>query len=94
MYFLNNFLLLLFLSSESDESSDVDGDNNYFNDTDDNASLNSASSTQVLIRESVKTKGELDITDLPPIEDLKISVNEDQCQPVGCIKSIVGTLGK
>jgi len=41
----------------------------------------------------LKTKGELDICDLPPIEDLKISVEESQCEPVGCIKSIVGTLG-
>lgn len=87
-------MYFLFLSSDSDESSDDDDDNNYFDDSDDNASLNSASSTQVQIRQSVKTKGELDITDLPPIEDLKISVDEDQCQPVGCIKNIVDTLGK
>jgi hypothetical protein len=44
--------------------------------------------------ENVRTKGELDISDLPPIEDLKISVDEDKCQPIGCIKSIVDTLGK
>ncbi|XP_025412858.1 H/ACA ribonucleoprotein complex non-core subunit NAF1 isoform X2 [Sipha flava] len=42
--------------------------------------------------ENVRTKGELDISDLPPIEDLKISVDEDKCQPIGCIKSIVDTL--
>lgn len=42
----------------------------------------------------IKTKGELDISDLPPIEDLKISVDESKCEPVGCVKSIVDTLGK
>lgn len=90
MYFLI-YILFVLLSSDSDESSNDDDDHN---DSDDNVSLNSVASAQVLIRESVKTKGELDITELPPIEDLKISVDEDKCQPVGCIKSIVGTLGK
>lgn len=50
--------------------------------------------TSVLKDEPVKTRGELNISDLPPIEDLKITVEEDKCQPVGCIKSIVDTLGK
>lgn len=50
--------------------------------------------SSTILKDSVKTKGELDLTDLPPIEDLKISVDEEKCQPVGCIKSIVDTLGK
>jgi len=62
-------------------------------DSDDDISIISVSSISTL-KNSVKTKGELDITDLPPIEDLKISVDEEKCQPIGCIKSIVDTLGK
>lgn len=82
--------ILCFLSSESDESV-VDVDKNV--DSDDDISIISVSSNTTL-KNSVKTRGELDITDLPPIEDLKISVDEEKCQPVGCIKSIVDTLGK
>lgn len=43
---------------------------------------------------STRNKGELDLGDLPPIEDLQISVPEDQCLPVGKILNIVDTLGK
>lgn len=42
----------------------------------------------------IRTKGELSLNDLPPIEDLKISIEEEKCEPVGCIKSIVDTLGE
>uniref|UniRef100_A0A8D9ADY4 H/ACA ribonucleoprotein complex non-core subunit NAF1 n=1 Tax=Cacopsylla melanoneura TaxID=428564 RepID=A0A8D9ADY4_9HEMI len=41
---------------------------------------------------STRNKGELDLDDLPPIEDLQISVPEDQCLPVGKILNIVDTL--
>ncbi|XP_026677011.1 H/ACA ribonucleoprotein complex non-core subunit NAF1 [Diaphorina citri] len=41
---------------------------------------------------STRNKGELDLGDLPPIEDLQISVPEDQCLPVGKILNIVDTL--
>jgi hypothetical protein len=31
--------------------------------------------------------------DLPPIEDLHISVPHEECQPIGVIKSVVDPLG-
>lgn len=45
-------------------------------------------------REYVKAKGELGINDLPPIEDLHISVPEAECVPLGKIFSIVEQLGE
>ncbi|CAL8126590.1 unnamed protein product [Orchesella dallaii] len=39
-----------------------------------------------------KAKGELDLKDLPPIEDLHISVPHDDCKPIGVIKSVVEPL--
>lgn len=45
-------------------------------------------------REYVKAKGEMGIDDLPPIEDLKISVPEDQCVLQGKVISIVEQLGE
>lgn len=63
-------------------------------DSDNENSIISVSSNTFLKDNYVKTKGELDISDLPPIEDLKISVDEAKCQPVGCIKNVVDTLGK
>lgn len=41
-----------------------------------------------------KTRGELLPEDLPPIEDLKISVPESECLEVGKVLNIVGNLGK
>lgn len=41
-----------------------------------------------------KVKGELDINELPPIEELKICVSEEECIEIGCITSIVELLGK
>lgn len=43
---------------------------------------------------SVLTRGELSIDDLPPIEDLDISVDETKCKEIGTIDSIVDTQGK
>lgn len=62
-------------------------------DDDDVDSIISVSSNTAK-ENDVKTRGELSINDLPPIEDLKISVDEEKCEPVGCIKSVVDTLGK
>lgn len=45
-------------------------------------------------REFVKAKGELGIDELPPIEDLKITVPEDECILLGKIFSIVEQLGE
>jgi len=42
---------------------------------------------------SVRTKGELGIEDLPPIEDLDISVEESKCKEIGTIDSIVDSQG-
>ncbi|XP_015377852.1 PREDICTED: H/ACA ribonucleoprotein complex non-core subunit NAF1 [Diuraphis noxia] len=79
-------------SDDSDTSSD-DGSNDVDQliDSDNENSIISVSSS-TFPKDYVKTKGELDISDLPPIEDLKISVDEAKCQPVGCIKSVVDTL--
>lgn len=40
----------------------------------------------------IKAKGELDIVDLPPIEDLNISVPEHECIELGTIMSVVDQL--
>lgn len=45
-------------------------------------------------RAFVKARGELGIDDLPPIEDLKITVPEEECVRMGKIFSVVEQLGK
>lgn len=40
------------------------------------------------------TKGELTLDDLPPIEQLQISVPETECVQIGTISSIVEQLGE
>lgn len=45
-------------------------------------------------RDPLRVKGELLIEELPPIEDLKISVPEEECTIVGFVSSIVDRLGK
>lgn len=74
----------------SSDDSDISNDDNFnydqIIDSDDD------SITSNTLSKDVKTKGELDICDLPPIEDLKISVDEAKCQPIGCIKNVVDTL--
>lgn len=62
-------------------------------DSDDENKTTEFSNT-VKDKHDLKTKGELQMSDLPPIEDLKISVEESKCEPVGCVKSVVDTLGK
>lgn len=42
----------------------------------------------------IKAKGELRIEDLPPIEELTITVSESECVELGCIMSVVDALGK
>lgn len=44
--------------------------------------------------EGPKVKGELGLYDLPPIEDLHISVPHEECKPIGVIRSVVEPLGK
>ncbi len=45
-------------------------------------------------QDGIKVKGEMGLDDLPPIEDLHISVPHDECKPIGSIKSVVDPLGK
>lgn len=45
-------------------------------------------------REPLKVKGELTISDLPPIQDLQITVDERECMEIGTITTIVDQLGK
>lgn len=40
-----------------------------------------------------RTKGELTLDQLPPIEELKISVPEEQCIEIGVVTSIIDQLG-
>lgn len=42
----------------------------------------------------IKAKGELGIKDLPPIQELTITVGESECVEMGKISGIVDTLGK
>lgn len=45
-------------------------------------------------RGPIRAEGEFTIDSLPPIEDLKISVPEDECVVLGKVMSIVDQLGK
>lgn len=45
-------------------------------------------------REPLKVKGELTIDDLPPIQDLQITVDERECMQIGVITTIVDQLGE
>lgn len=45
-------------------------------------------------REPLKVKGELTIEDLPPIQDLQITVDERECFEIGVVTTIVDQLGK
>lgn len=45
-------------------------------------------------RGPIRVEGEFTIDSLPPIEDLKISVPEDECVVLGKVMSIVEQLGK
>ncbi|XP_001655996.2 H/ACA ribonucleoprotein complex non-core subunit NAF1 [Aedes aegypti] len=43
-------------------------------------------------RPPIKSKGEVLINELPPIEDLQISVPERECKPIGHVESIVAQI--
>lgn len=45
-------------------------------------------------REPLKVKGELSMDDLPPIQDLQITVDGRECMEIGCITTIVDQLGE
>ncbi|KAL4153890.1 hypothetical protein QTP88_001723 [Uroleucon formosanum] len=66
---------------------------NYQNESSDDKDSNNENctisvSSHPFPKNDVKIKGELDICDLPHIDDLKISA---ECQPVGCIISVIDT---
>lgn len=44
-------------------------------------------------KDPLKVKGELTIEDLPPIQDLQISVDERECVEIGVVTTIVEQLG-
>jgi hypothetical protein len=44
-------------------------------------------------KDPMKTRGEIFIEDLPPIQDLHISVHAEECMELGKISSIVDQLG-
>jgi len=81
-------------SSESENSSSDNDPVQYgkWYDSDEGSLISLSSADEYLKKKNLKTKGELDISDLPPIEDLKISLNEEKCKPMGSIKSIVDSL--
>lgn len=70
----------------SDSSEESDGD--------DSSSDSEVEIVTKLPKETVKARGEMGIDDLPPIEDLKITVAEEECVELGKIFSIVEQLGK
>lgn len=45
-------------------------------------------------REPLKVKGEMTLDDLPPIQDLQISVDERDCMEIGTITTVVDQLGE
>lgn len=45
-------------------------------------------------REPPKVKGEMSLDELPPIQDLQISVDEKECLEIGKVTSIVEQLGE
>jgi H/ACA ribonucleoprotein complex non-core subunit NAF1 len=45
------------------------------------------------MKDPMKTRGEILIEDLPPIQDLQINVPEEDCIQLGKISSIVDQLG-
>lgn len=42
----------------------------------------------------ILAKGEMRLSDLPPIENLHISVPEVKCCKLGCVSSVIDILGK
>lgn len=73
-------------SSSADESS-ADSDST---DSDDYLSIQNKEGNQVKKRKPPpKVKGELLLSDLPPIEDLHITVPEYECIKIGAVSSIV-----
>lgn len=74
-------------------SSGEDSSGSDREDDDDNRSrMNKTPNAQRIHRQKIKAKGELDVCDLPPIEDLNISVPETVCIELGRVMSIVDQL--
>jgi H/ACA ribonucleoprotein complex non-core subunit NAF1 len=60
-------------------------------DTDDDVDDDSKTKKK---RDPPKVKGEMLLSDLPPIEDLQITVDEKECLEIGRISTIVEELGE
>ncbi len=57
-------------------------------------SRNNSGDFFALRKKTAKTKGEVALEDLPPIEDLKITVGPRvELKPLGIVSSVVDTLG-
>ncbi len=84
--------IFFYINSTSSDDSDVEVisiQNEIITlDDDDGEDLDSKS------RGPIRVDGEFTIDSLPPIEDLKISVPEDECVVLGKVMSIVDQLGK
>lgn len=77
-------------SDSSDSSSSSDSDSSSLSSGDENEE--EPETKPKLTRKPRKTKNELLPLDLPPIEDLQISVPEYEAVSMGTISSVVGTL--
>lgn len=86
--------------SDSSSSSSSSSTSLFFSNTSDSDSDNELGkqagnnrpTTKKSAHQTIKTKGELTLEDLPPIEDLKISVLESDCVAVGKVYQIVDKL--
>ncbi|XP_064478718.1 H/ACA ribonucleoprotein complex non-core subunit NAF1-like [Ornithodoros turicata] len=89
-------------SSDSDSDSDTTSDESSSSSSDDdvvvvNAKPGEKRKTSSAMQQpqkclGIKTPGELDITDLPPIEDLRITVPKEELHPVGRVYNMVDQL--
>nr|XP_018902870.1 PREDICTED: H/ACA ribonucleoprotein complex non-core subunit NAF1 [Bemisia tabaci] len=80
--------------AESSEDSESSSSSSSSSSEDDCSDVESVVSSEIEIDKlpKLKTKGELTLEDLPPIENLEISVPEEECQVIGHILNSVETL--
>lgn len=78
------------MEEESETESESESDTDTSTDTD--SGTEPKQKEKKIKPKKSKLPRDLSFTDLPPIEDLKISVPEDECEEVGTITSIVETL--
>uniref|UniRef100_A0A1B6MTW3 H/ACA ribonucleoprotein complex non-core subunit NAF1 n=1 Tax=Graphocephala atropunctata TaxID=36148 RepID=A0A1B6MTW3_9HEMI len=78
--------------SDSDSSSSSSSTSIYLSDSSDPNSDELYENFTVQPCKPIKARKELDLEDLPPIKDLKISVPEEDCTPIGKVFQIVDRL--